>query len=325
MFPVHIHQQNASVERKHCHIVETGLALLAHAHIPIKFWDDAFLTATFLINRMPARVLDNTSPIERLLHTPPNYSMMRVFDCACWPHLRAYNNHKLSFCSKECVFLSYSSMHKGYKCLDRESGQVYVSRDVIFDEHVFPFHRDFQNSDSTDANIHNLHLDNSTVNLSYDHMLAPLPAEDPVASSLGFMPQPQVRSSSTGVPMIGAPDSSPDSAPAPSVTGVPLIGTRHSPVPVVPLGAPPTDSAPSPPDSSHVPAVVDGASAASHAWGTMDSAPAQNDVGGHAGYCFCSRSRTYTSVWHSTKEQRSQTQATDGRHGHLFCGTIIYF
>jgi hypothetical protein len=275
----HTHQQNGSAECKHHHIVKTGLALLAHVHAPIKFWDDAFLTATFLINRMPARVLDNTSPIERLLHTPPNYSMMRVFGCACWPYLRAYNKHKLSFHFKECVFLGYNSLHKGYKCLDQESGRVYVSRDVIFDEHVFPFHRDFQNSDSTDANIRNLHLDNSSVNLSYDHMLAPLPtnplpAEDPVASSLGFMPQPQAGSSLTDVPMIGAPDSGPDSTPTPSVTSVPLIGVRNSPAPIVPLGAPPTDSAPSPPDSSHVPATVSGASAASHAWDTTDSTPA---------------------------------------------------
>lgn len=46
----HTHQQNGSAERKHCHIVETGLALLAHASVPLKFWDDAFLCATYLIN-----------------------------------------------------------------------------------------------------------------------------------------------------------------------------------------------------------------------------------------------------------------------------------
>jgi hypothetical protein len=33
----HTHQQNGSAERKHRHIVETGLALLAHAHVPLKF------------------------------------------------------------------------------------------------------------------------------------------------------------------------------------------------------------------------------------------------------------------------------------------------
>lgn len=38
----HTHQQNGSAERKHRHIVEMGLALLAHAHAPLKFWDEAF-------------------------------------------------------------------------------------------------------------------------------------------------------------------------------------------------------------------------------------------------------------------------------------------
>jgi hypothetical protein len=30
-------------------------------------------------------------------------------------------------------------MHKGVKCLDINSGQIYISRDIVFDETVFPF------------------------------------------------------------------------------------------------------------------------------------------------------------------------------------------
>jgi histone deacetylase 1/2 len=30
-------------------------------------------------------------------------------------------------------------MHKGYKCLDKSTGRIYISRDVVFDETVFPF------------------------------------------------------------------------------------------------------------------------------------------------------------------------------------------
>jgi hypothetical protein len=30
-------------------------------------------------------------------------------------------------------------MHKRYTCLELKSGRVYISRDVIFDEHIFPF------------------------------------------------------------------------------------------------------------------------------------------------------------------------------------------
>jgi hypothetical protein len=38
----HTHQQNGSDERRHRHIVETSLSLLAHAFMPLKFWDEVF-------------------------------------------------------------------------------------------------------------------------------------------------------------------------------------------------------------------------------------------------------------------------------------------
>lgn len=47
------HVQNGSIERRHRHIVETGLSLLAQSSAPLKYWVDAFKTAVFLINRMP--------------------------------------------------------------------------------------------------------------------------------------------------------------------------------------------------------------------------------------------------------------------------------
>jgi hypothetical protein len=55
----HAHQQNGSAERKHRHIMEVGLSLLAQASMPLKFWDEAFFTATYLINRIPSKVIDD--------------------------------------------------------------------------------------------------------------------------------------------------------------------------------------------------------------------------------------------------------------------------
>jgi histone deacetylase 1/2 len=135
----HAHQQNGFAERKHHHIVEVGLALLAHASMPLKFWDEAFLTATFLINLLPSKVIDFDTPTERLLGTTPNYDALRIFGCACWPNLRPYNKRKLASRSTRCVFLGYSSHHKGVKCLDPSTSRVYISRDVVFDESIFPF------------------------------------------------------------------------------------------------------------------------------------------------------------------------------------------
>lgn len=56
----HTHQQNGAIERKHRHLVETVLVLLAQACVPLRFWDDAILTACYLINRMPSRVILTT-------------------------------------------------------------------------------------------------------------------------------------------------------------------------------------------------------------------------------------------------------------------------
>jgi histone deacetylase 1/2 len=84
------HQQNSSAERKHCHIVEVGLVLLANAHMPLQFSGEAFLNATYLINMLPNRTINNDTPIHRLLHTKPDYSYLHVFGCACWSNLRPY-------------------------------------------------------------------------------------------------------------------------------------------------------------------------------------------------------------------------------------------
>jgi hypothetical protein len=64
----HTHQQNGSAERKHRHIVETGRAILAHASAPLKFWGEAFTTATYLINRLSTRVTDNLCPLVSSKH-----------------------------------------------------------------------------------------------------------------------------------------------------------------------------------------------------------------------------------------------------------------
>jgi histone deacetylase 1/2 len=122
----HAHQQNGSAERKHRHIVEVGLALLANAHMPLKFWHEAFLTATYLINMLPSKVIGNDTPVHRMLGTRPDYKSLRVFGCACWPNLRHYNKRKLAFRSTQCVFLGYSPRHKGVKCLEVSTGRVCI-------------------------------------------------------------------------------------------------------------------------------------------------------------------------------------------------------
>lgn len=132
------HEQNGLAVRKHRHIVETGLTLIAHSSMPLKYWDYAFQTAIYLINRLPTPLLGNLSPMEKLLGKSPDYKSLRVFGCACYPFTRPMNQNKLQFRSIKSVFLGYSSKHKRYLCLT-SNGKVLVSRHVVFNESEFPF------------------------------------------------------------------------------------------------------------------------------------------------------------------------------------------
>ncbi|KAL4569482.1 hypothetical protein LXL04_025120 [Taraxacum kok-saghyz] len=135
----HTSEQNGTVERRHRHVVEIGLTLLAQSNVPKRFWDFAFETAVYLINRMPSRTTTGTSPFELLLKRKPDLSFLRVFGCQCYPHLRPYNAHKMDFRSTSCVFLGYSTSNHGYRCFDPSSDRIYIARHVRFNEHSFPF------------------------------------------------------------------------------------------------------------------------------------------------------------------------------------------
>lgn len=134
----HISQQNGIAERKHRHICETGLTLLAQSHLPSKYWVEAFHTAVYSINRLPSSVLQFEIPLTKLFNKEPDFSLLKTFGCACYPHLRPYTKHKLEFRSKQCVFLGYGSNQKGYKCLDLQTNKIYMSRHVVFDENLYP-------------------------------------------------------------------------------------------------------------------------------------------------------------------------------------------
>lgn len=152
LLPPHTPEHNGVSERKHRHIVETGLSLLSHAGMPRSYWTYAFSTVVYLINRLPTPVLNMTSPFAKLFGTTPNFDKLKIFGCLCFPWLRPYSTHKLDNRSTPCVFLGYSTSQSAYLCLQPTTRRIYVSRHVQFDEQVFPFPRSSKPRASSEPN-----------------------------------------------------------------------------------------------------------------------------------------------------------------------------
>ena len=62
-------QQNGVAERKNTHLMEVARSIMFHTNVPKRFWGDAVVTATYLINRTPTRVFLDATPYEVLNKT----------------------------------------------------------------------------------------------------------------------------------------------------------------------------------------------------------------------------------------------------------------
>ncbi|WVZ95817.1 hypothetical protein U9M48_041533 [Paspalum notatum var. saurae] len=104
-----IHQTTVRIPHHECSKVND-----VSMNVPKYLWSEAVLTAAYLINRMPSRILGMKSPSELLDYRP--------------------SVGKLDPRSVKCVFVGYSSTQKGYKCWDPIGKKLFVSMDVTFRE-----------------------------------------------------------------------------------------------------------------------------------------------------------------------------------------------
>lgn len=65
--------------------------------------------------------------------------MIRTFGCLCYAHLRSRDKDKFGTRSRKCVLVGYPYGKKGWRLYDIETEKFFTSRDVQFQEDVFPF------------------------------------------------------------------------------------------------------------------------------------------------------------------------------------------
>lgn len=110
----HTPQHNCIAERKgkkKDNLLDTACSLLLQANTPLKFWEDAILTAGYLVNCMPCSLLHNQILHSMLFSVESTYNLSTCFWlyllCSCL----SPGKDKLTACAIKCIFFGYPRIH----------------------------------------------------------------------------------------------------------------------------------------------------------------------------------------------------------------------
>lgn len=74
-----------------------------------------------------------------LFHKPVDYEELKAFGCLAFASNPVHNSDKFIPRGVPSVFLGYPSTQKGFRLLNLINKEIFVSRDVIFNDAIFPF------------------------------------------------------------------------------------------------------------------------------------------------------------------------------------------
>ena len=221
-------QQNGVVERKHRHLLDTARAIRLHAGFPKHFWGECVLAATHIINKLPMAVLGWKTLFEVLYGSAPDLSDLRTIGCLCYA-TKLGETDKLEARAHKCVLLGYTYGFKGYKLYDLQSKKVFHSRDVVFQEGIFPFQVP-SHSSTHDDSFSSFFWPHSEVPPASPRQLSSISTPVPVHDDRVSVPS---ENSAVSPVLEGASDPSPTSITHTDVTQVPSHPPAAQPGPVL--------------------------------------------------------------------------------------------
>jgi hypothetical protein len=133
---LHNPQQNGVAERKNRSIEETVKALLNDQGLSMFLWGEATMTAIYVQNKSPHRILKDMTPEEAFSGKKPNVENLRIFGCLVYSHIPKDKRNKLEPSGKKGIFVGYSDSSKSYIIYILEQHKIEVNRDVTFNERM---------------------------------------------------------------------------------------------------------------------------------------------------------------------------------------------
>ncbi|KAK7576778.1 hypothetical protein V9T40_013064 [Parthenolecanium corni] len=125
------HQMNGKAERLNRTLEDKARTLLIDSGLEKRFWCEAVLCATYLLNRSPTSATEKI-PAEIWYNKPINCSSFRIFGALAYAHIPKEKRKKFDSHSKVGIMVGYAP--HGYRLLDIESENIFVARNVTFDE-----------------------------------------------------------------------------------------------------------------------------------------------------------------------------------------------
>ena len=141
-----------------------------------------------IINRLPSSYLHGKCPFEILYQRKPQYSSLKSFKWLCYPTTPKVHRENFEPRTISHIFVGYPFGTKGYKLLSLATKKVYVSRDVVFYETIFPLASapkgvSFDSFSKSLHTIPSISLNSINHDLGYDEYVSVPYSNDPEGES----------------------------------------------------------------------------------------------------------------------------------------------
>lgn len=103
-------QLNEKAERFNRSLVEKDRSMISDSRMPKKFWGEAILTATYILNRSPSASLDFITPAEIWFGKKASVENLRIFGTMAYAHVPEQFRSKFDDKCERCIMLGHTKV-----------------------------------------------------------------------------------------------------------------------------------------------------------------------------------------------------------------------
>ncbi|SCV70654.1 BQ2448_3416 [Microbotryum intermedium] len=180
----HTPQQNGRAERVNRSIVEGVLALLADAHLPNTFWEEAVAYFVYCKNRCQHSALDKATPDFIWQGRRTDASALHPFGCTAWLTVAPKLHSKLDPKAARVLFVGYNLASKAFRFYNTNTSKFILGRNATFLDTKFPGLQGNSAAHKIDSHYANAShtKPQTTIKTGTPLSSSPLPASSPAPS-----------------------------------------------------------------------------------------------------------------------------------------------